>query len=121
MNETLATAANHLAALVPLAQDLDENKVTPGILGFIVFAVIGGATWMLMKSMNKQFKRIDFEEAPAGPAAGATAKAPAEPSAGDAASKTTATATEAARTPAAPGSSAAPASSAPSASPEAEG
>ncbi|GGX89231.1 hypothetical protein [Streptomyces hiroshimensis] len=50
--------------LVPLAEELDKNKVTPGVLGFIVFAVIGVAVWFLMKSMNKHMKRVDFEEAP---------------------------------------------------------
>ncbi|GAA0457990.1 hypothetical protein ABZ951_10505 [Streptomyces sp. NPDC046215] len=50
--------------LVPLAEELDKNKVTPGVLGFIVFAVIGAAVWMLMKSMNTHMKRVDFEEAP---------------------------------------------------------
>ncbi|UNZ17591.1 hypothetical protein [Streptomyces sp. 891-h] len=54
-----------LVQVLPLAKDLDENKVTPGVLGFIVFAVIGAAVWMLMKSMNKHMKRVDFEERPA--------------------------------------------------------
>lgn len=52
------------AHLVPLAKDLDENKVTPGVLGFIVFAVIGVALWLLMKSMNKQFTKVSFEHEP---------------------------------------------------------
>ncbi|WP_019357708.1 hypothetical protein [Streptomyces sp. AA1529] len=63
-----------LAQVLPLAKDLDENKVTPGVLGFVVFALIGAAVWMLMKSMNKHMRRVDFEE-PAGTApaaAGAT-------------------------------------------------
>ncbi|BBA99750.1 hypothetical protein RVR_6502 [Actinacidiphila reveromycinica] len=51
--------------LVPLAQDLDPNKVTPGLLGFVVFAVIAVGLWALMKNMNKQMKKIDFEEQPA--------------------------------------------------------
>jgi hypothetical protein len=57
--------------------DFNQNKVTPGLLGFVVFAAIAGACWLLMKSMNKQFKKIDFEEtsqapsqAPSGPDAG---------------------------------------------------
>ncbi|QLE73689.1 hypothetical protein FGW37_20775 [Streptomyces rectiverticillatus] len=50
--------------LVPLAEELDKNKVTPGVLGFIVFAVIGVAVWFLMKSMNKHMKRVDFTEEP---------------------------------------------------------
>nr|WP_202470882.1 hypothetical protein [Streptomyces sp. SID8377] len=46
------------------AKDLDENKVTPGLLGFVIFALIGFSLWWLMKNMNKQFKKIDFEEQP---------------------------------------------------------
>lgn len=60
VNSTFGTAA---AQLVPLAvKDLDENKVTPGLLGFVIFACIGLALWWLMKNMNKQFKKIDFEQ-----------------------------------------------------------
>ncbi|MEV4501592.1 hypothetical protein [Streptomyces klenkii] len=65
------------AQLVPLAEELDKNKVTPGVLGFIVFAVIGVAVWFLMKSMNKHMRRVDFEESPdAEAAAAAPAAAP---------------------------------------------
>ncbi|MCH6162275.1 hypothetical protein [Streptomyces marispadix] len=55
---------------LPLAKDLDENKVTPGILGFVVFAVMGIAVWMLMKSMHRHMQKVDFEEAPPGADAG---------------------------------------------------
>jgi len=62
VTSTFGTAA---AQLVPLAvKDLDENKVTPGLLGFVIFACIGLALWWLMKNMAKQFKKIDFEETP---------------------------------------------------------
>ncbi|MFG2330296.1 hypothetical protein ACGFMM_11785 [Streptomyces sp. NPDC048604] len=54
-----------LTQLVPLAKELDENKVTPGVLGFIVFAVMAGAVWMLMKSMNRHMGKVSFEETPA--------------------------------------------------------
>ncbi|MFJ8664803.1 hypothetical protein [Streptomyces sp. NPDC093600] len=57
----------HLALthLVPLAaQELDKNKVTPGVLGFVVFAVMAAAVWMLMKSMNRHMGKVTFEEAP---------------------------------------------------------
>ncbi|MGK5629086.1 hypothetical protein [Streptomyces sp. URMC 123] len=64
-----ATTTLAMTQLVPLAE-LDENKVTPGVLGFIVFAVIGGAVWLLMKSMNRQFGKINFEEAPEGATTG---------------------------------------------------
>ncbi|WP_435858719.1 hypothetical protein [Streptomyces varsoviensis] len=71
-----ATASLAVTHLVPLAaSDLDKNKVTPGVLGFIVFAVIGGAVWLLMKSMNKHMKKVDFEE----PGAGGTTTPPGEP------------------------------------------
>jgi hypothetical protein len=53
-----------LHQLVPLAAELDENKVTPGLLGFVVFAVIALGLWALMKNMGKQMKKIDFEEPP---------------------------------------------------------
>ncbi|WP_405586803.1 hypothetical protein [Streptomyces sp. NBC_01190] len=53
-----------LHQLVPLAADLDENKVTPGLLGFVIFAVIALGLWALMKNMGKQMKKIDFEEQP---------------------------------------------------------
>ncbi|MFC6062520.1 hypothetical protein [Streptomyces ochraceiscleroticus] len=59
-----ATSTLAMTHLVPLAKDLDENKVTPGVLGFIVFAVIGGAVWLLMKSMNKHMRKVDFEQQP---------------------------------------------------------
>lgn len=49
--------------LVPLAE-VDENKVTPGVLGFIVFAVMALAVWGLMKSMSKQMNKVDFKEVP---------------------------------------------------------
>jgi hypothetical protein len=62
MNAPIALAAAH-PALVRLA-DVNENKVTPGLLGFVVFAALGAGVWLLMKSMNKQFKKIDFEVDP---------------------------------------------------------
>ena len=48
--------------LVSFAAEVDEDKVTPGVLGFIVFAVMALAVWGLMKSMNKQMGRIEFKE-----------------------------------------------------------
>ncbi len=50
--------------LVPLAKEVDENKVTPGVLGFIVFAVMALAVWRLMKSMNRHMSKVDFKESP---------------------------------------------------------
>lgn len=48
--------------LVPLAKEVDENKVTPGVLGFIVFAAMALAVWALMKSMSKHMGKVDFKQ-----------------------------------------------------------
>ena len=48
--------------VLPLAKELDKDKVTPGVLGFIVFAVMALAVWGLMKSMNKHMGKVDFDE-----------------------------------------------------------
>ncbi|WP_399935642.1 hypothetical protein [Streptomyces kanamyceticus] len=48
--------------LVPLAKEVDDDKVTPGVLGFIVFAVMALAVWGLMKSMNRHMGKVDFKE-----------------------------------------------------------
>ncbi|MFB6616092.1 hypothetical protein ACIGFK_06355 [Streptomyces sp. NPDC085524] len=54
-----------ITQFLPLAADtFDKNKVTPGILGFIVFAVLALGTWALMKSMNRHMGRVNFEETP---------------------------------------------------------
>lgn len=57
-----ASASLAMTHLVPLAKELDEDKVTPGVLGFIVFAVMALAVWGLMKSMNRHMGRVDFAE-----------------------------------------------------------
>ncbi|MFD0359666.1 hypothetical protein ACFVHW_38920 [Streptomyces sp. NPDC127110] len=59
-----------ITQFLPLAADtFDKNKVTPGLLGFVVFAALALGVWGLMKSMSKHMGRVDFEEAPAAPAA----------------------------------------------------
>ncbi|MEU3756052.1 hypothetical protein AB0H17_25355 [Streptomyces olivoreticuli] len=75
MSATVSLAATHLVPLA--ADDLDKNKVTPGVLGFIVFALLGAAVWVLMKSMNKHMKKVAFDEIPEGAAAMAATAAPA--------------------------------------------
>lgn len=65
MPDMYATQA--LTHLVPLAEELDKNKVTPGVLGFIVFAALAVGVWLLMKSMNRHMGKVDFEEAPEAP------------------------------------------------------
>ncbi|MDX2293646.1 MULTISPECIES: hypothetical protein [Streptomyces] len=68
-----------LTQLVPFAaEELDKNKVTPGVLGFVVFAALALAVWALMKSMNRHMNRVSFEETPDPAEAGkGGAKAPA--------------------------------------------
>ncbi|AXI79218.1 hypothetical protein [Peterkaempfera bronchialis] len=55
-------ALSHLTTLA-----FEKNKVTPGLLGFVVFAVLGAATWLLLKNMNRQFGKVDFIEEPEQP------------------------------------------------------
>ncbi|MER5429783.1 hypothetical protein [Streptomyces sp. NPDC002588] len=61
MSASVSLAMTHLA---PLAKEVDENKVTPGVLGFIVFAAMALAVWALMKSMSKHMGKVDFKESP---------------------------------------------------------
>ena len=39
-----------------------DNTVSPGVLGFIVVALLGVATWLLVRSMRRQLKKIDIPE-----------------------------------------------------------
>ena len=57
------------------------NDVEPGLLGFLVVAVIGLALVLLLRSMNKQFRKIgprpdDPEETEAAGASAAPAQRP---------------------------------------------
>lgn len=45
---------------------VDDSQVTPGVLGFLVVAALGVATWLLLRSMRRQMRKIDFEEPPVG-------------------------------------------------------
>ncbi|WP_455362048.1 hypothetical protein [Streptomyces sp. SYSU K21746] len=84
MPDMSATHATHaLTQLVPLAADFDKNKVTPGVLGFLVFAALAVGVWLLMKSMNRHMGRVNFEEAPdAAEPRESAASAPAKPERG---------------------------------------
>ncbi|MGW1837117.1 RAMP4 family protein [Streptomyces sp. BBFR2] len=77
-----ATSTLALTHFVTLADSFDKDKVTPGILGFIVFAVIGGAVWLLMKSMNRHMRNVDFEEKGEGVTTAPTPSAKGEAKAG---------------------------------------
>ncbi|MFC9849321.1 hypothetical protein ACFWFF_11820 [Streptomyces sp. NPDC060223] len=91
------SASLALTHLVPLAKEVDENKVTPGVLGFIVFAAMALAVWALMKSMNRHMGKVndnfeagasgkggggDSAERRGGPDASADEPSPAKASAG---------------------------------------
>lgn len=71
MSASANLAMSHAATL---AAELDKNKVTPGVLGFLVFAALAVGVWLLMKSMNRHMGRVNFEEAPEEPAAPAADK-----------------------------------------------
>jgi len=51
-----------------------SNDVAPGVLGFLVVAAMGVALVFLLRSMNKQFRKItpapDLDAAPPGGSAG---------------------------------------------------
>ena len=56
------------------------NDVEPGVLGFLIVAGMGVALVFLLRSMNKQFRKITPEPGPdasAGPAGGESEGAPA--------------------------------------------
>jgi hypothetical protein len=76
MSATSTLAVSHASSVFQLAKKLDDNRVTPGVLGFIVFALIGGAVWLLMKSMNKEMKKVDFDEGEKPEAGAASASSP---------------------------------------------
>ncbi|GAA3492446.1 MULTISPECIES: hypothetical protein [Streptomyces] len=78
-----------MTQFVPLAADtFDKNKVTPGILGFLVFAALAVGVWALMKSMNRHMGKVSFEEAPDPDAPARTSeKDPAAPLAEDSAAR----------------------------------
>jgi len=61
---------------IPLA--VSEQQVSPGVLGFCVVALLGLALFFLIRSMNKQMRKIDFDDGTGtGPATETEAKAEA--------------------------------------------
>ncbi|MFD5400561.1 hypothetical protein [Streptomyces griseorubiginosus] len=67
------SASLAMTHVVTFAKEVDEDKVTPGVLGFIVFAAMALAVWALMKSMSKHMNKVDFKESPDDEASGGTA------------------------------------------------
>lgn len=49
---------------------VEESRVTPGVLGFLVVAILGAATYLLIRSMNRQIRRIDLPDDDPGAATG---------------------------------------------------
>jgi|RhiMethySRZTD1v2_1073278.scaffolds.fasta_scaffold37835_3 hypothetical protein len=45
-------------------QTVDPADVTAGGIGFVVIASLAVGTAILLRSMNKQLKKVDFEEEP---------------------------------------------------------
>jgi hypothetical protein len=52
----------NLTAVGPTLRAVEESNVNPGLLGFVVVAVLGVATWLLIRSMNRQIKKIDLPD-----------------------------------------------------------
>jgi hypothetical protein len=64
---------------VAAASSSASSNVEPGVLGFLIVAGIGVALVFLLRSMNKQFRKITPEPGPAdGDGADEEAKTPAQ-------------------------------------------
>ena len=61
------TVSALLAAVAPSPSttpaEIDPSRVTPGALGFLAIVFMAVAIFFLWKSMSKQLKKIDFDEA----------------------------------------------------------
>jgi hypothetical protein len=64
------------------ASSPNSDNITPGVLGFLVFAGMGVALVFLLRSMNKQFRKITPDPPakgdPQAPSDGQDAKEPAQ-------------------------------------------
>lgn len=61
-----------ISAAAPADKPDPTKWVGPGLLGFLTIALIGVATFFLWRSMNKQLKKVDFEEKEPGGNSGST-------------------------------------------------
>jgi hypothetical protein len=41
---------------------IQDSAVNPGLLGFVVVAALGVATWLLIRSMTRQMRKIDLPD-----------------------------------------------------------
>ena len=55
------TAADVAVAILAVVA-VDDADVSPGVVGFLVVAFLGVATYLLIRSMNRQIKRIDLPD-----------------------------------------------------------
>ncbi|HEV8055427.1 MAG TPA: hypothetical protein VGP51_02965 [Nocardioidaceae bacterium] len=54
-----------MTILVALGSEpVDPDRVSAGGIGFLVIAGIAILTFLLWRSMNKQLRKVDFEERP---------------------------------------------------------
>ena len=58
----------HLVLAAVAASSSASNDVAPGVLGFLVVAAMGVALVFLLRSMNKQFRKIDAPDPDPDPA-----------------------------------------------------
>jgi hypothetical protein len=58
----MSAAEGVRAAALVAARAVDDNDVSPGVIGFVVVALLGVATWLLMRSMTRQLKKIDLPD-----------------------------------------------------------
>ena len=42
-----------------LVRAAEDSSVSPGLLGFLVVALLGVATWLLLRSMTRHLRRVD--------------------------------------------------------------
>lgn len=53
------------ATPILLAAERDSSAwIGPGLLGFAVIVALGVATYLLWRNMNKQIRKVDFDEGP---------------------------------------------------------
>ena len=58
LNRAAAAAPSPGPSNTPTVHTPDPNIVNPGILGFLVVAAVGIATWMIIKAMNRSLARV---------------------------------------------------------------
>jgi hypothetical protein len=68
-----------MLVVLPMAMAVDKDKVNPGALGFIVVALLGVATWLLIKSMNRHLRRVNIPPEPEDTAADGGPQLPDHP------------------------------------------